>query len=51
MGYFSQYGSIIESRVIRKMGKSTGSALVKFYSLSDAEEAIEKLKNITIMGS
>ena len=33
------------------MGAFTGSALVKFESLSDAESAIEKLQNKTIMGS
>lgn len=49
--YFSQYGKIIESRLIQKMGAFTGSALVKFESLSDAESAIEKLQNKTIMGS
>lgn len=31
--------------------KPTGSALVKFRSLSDAEDAIEKLKHSTVAGS
>jgi RNA recognition motif-containing protein len=33
------------------MGSFNGSALVKFCSLTDAENAIEKLKDVTLTGS
>jgi RNA recognition motif-containing protein len=49
--YFSQYGKIIDAKLIKKMGAFNGSALVKFYSLTDAENAIEKLKDVTLTGS
>jgi RNA recognition motif-containing protein len=34
--YFSQYGKIIDAKLIKKMGSFNGSALVKFCSLTDA---------------
>jgi RNA recognition motif-containing protein len=34
--YFSQYGKIIDAKLIRKMNSFNGSALVKFFSLTDA---------------
>ena len=37
--------------MIRKGGAFTGSSLVKFASLSKAEDAIEKLKNTVIPGA
>lgn len=49
--YFSQFGEIIEVRPIRKRKAFSGIAFVKFSSMMDAEMAIEKLKNTTIMGS
>ena len=49
--FFEQYGNIIESRQIKRIGSFTGSALVKFSCLTDAEEAIKKLKGVTITGS
>lgn len=38
--FFGLYGNIIESRQIKRIGAFTGSALVKFQFLSNAQEAI-----------
>ena len=49
--YFSSYGTIGKVQIIKKYKKFSGAALVEFSSLTDAEEAIEKLKLTVIPGA
>lgn len=49
--YLGKFGVILDVKLIRKNDKFTGAALVKFKSLSDAEDAIEELKGLELPGS
>lgn len=49
--YFSNYGIILDVTLINKNKQFSGAALVKFSSLTDAEDAIERLRNTTIPGA
>ena len=49
--FFKEYGMILDVKLIRRNHNFTGAALVKFKSLSDAEDAIEKLKGAELTGS
>jgi RNA recognition motif-containing protein len=48
--YFNHYGTITDVVTINKNREFSGAALVTFTSLSDADEAIERLRNTTIPG-
>jgi RNA recognition motif-containing protein len=44
--FFSKYGDIIEAQIIRDNQRNhKGCAFVKFRSLTEAQNAIEQLKN------
>jgi RNA recognition motif-containing protein len=49
--FFEEYGRILDVKLIHKNYGFTGSSLVKFASLGNSEEAIEKLKNTVIPGA
>ena len=49
--YFSVYGTILDVKLMKKNQNLMGSALVKFKSLSQAEDAINSLKETIIPGA
>ena len=49
--YFNTYGTILKVQVIKKHRKFSGAAMVQFSSLTDAELAIDRLRNTTIPGA
>lgn len=49
--YFNHYGTISEVVNINKNREFSGAALVTFTSLTEADEAIERLRNTTIPGA
>lgn len=49
--FFEEFGKILDVKLIRKNYGFTGSSLVKFASLTNAEEAVEKLKSTIIPGA
>ncbi len=49
--FFEKFGKILDVKLIKKNSAFTGTSLVKFASLGNAEEAIEKLKDTVIPGA
>lgn len=49
--FFTKFGRIYEVQIIRdNKGQHKGCAFVKFASMSDAERAIESVKNTAFQG-